>query len=166
MNNYRLPDGNREIAFSGALLAQSSSDDGRAQRWLDLNLYHTDTDRYVLHRVGRSVVYHAAGSTCTRQAQPQKVGDLDQERRDELMPCVRCAPPNIYSEDIDGDVQVLVEQDRSSVTVCERAPGLVESLYGVDDKGTRFLSRVAQRLLEEASKADAGIREAWNVQTV
>jgi len=165
MTNYRLPDGNREIAFSGALLAQSSSDDGRAQRWLDLKLYKTDTNRYVLHRVGRSVVYHAVGSTCTRQAQPRVAAEL-YKPSSELLPCVRCNPPNIYAPDVPVDTEVLLEQDRNSVTVCERAPGLVESLYGVDDKGTRFLSRVAQRLLEEASAVDSAIRDAWAVQTV
>lgn len=187
---FRIRDGDRQVMFTGELLASATSDDGKAQRWTIFELYRTDTNRYVLHKVGRSVVYHAADSACTRQAELITVGDLlerdgeDAERRqdwklrgadvdddliDDLttrLPCVQCRPADIYDEATSVDLTVQAERDRHTVVVSETARGVLEALYGKDGSGTLFLTRVAERLVRAAAQVDPGVRAAWEVQVL
>lgn len=189
MTKYTIADGPRHIEFDGDLLGSATSDDGKAQRWTDFELYRTDTRKYVLHKVGRSVVYHADEASCTRQAERITVSQLltrdDKEferRRDwtlrnaeavlhaidlsvTRLPCLRCRPVDIYAEGTD-QVFIRAERDRHSVVVSDTARGVVEALHGHDGDGTQYLTRVAERLLEAAGRNDADVRAAWEVRTL
>lgn len=189
-SEFRIPDGDREVTFTGELLASATSDDGKAQRWTIFELYRTDAGRYVLHKVGRSVVYHTAESRCTRQAEPITVGQL-LERDDEQaershdwrlrgleavlsymdvsgtrLPCVTCEPPDVYDNATDTQLVVRAERDRHSVVVSESARGVIDSLHGKDGNGTLFLTRVAERLIRAAAPHDQDLRTAWEVQAL
>lgn len=176
ITHYRIADGDRWVEFDGELLASATSDDGKAQRWTVFELYRTNTDRYVLHKVGRSVVYHAANSSCTRQAEQIRAlallhRDMEVESHTsvedaiERLPCRTCTPVDIYEEH-DPELEVLAERDRHSVVVSGTARGIVDSLYGKDANDTLFLTRVAERLIRSASLRDEGLRQAWEVQAL
>lgn len=172
MKRYSLLDNTsgkraRHVEFTGDEVASSDSDDGSAQRWTELTLYHTNTGRYVLSSVGRSVVYHAADATCSRGARPATAVDLLMQHADEdLLPCLTCKPVDVYDELLPGDTMVLMEQDRHTVTVAEKPEGIIETLYRVDAAGVRKVSGLALWLLERAALVDAGIAGAWNLERV
>lgn len=196
---FRLKDGERaSVEFDGVLLASSSSDDGKTWRWTELHLYRVTGDgpitRYVLHKIGRSVVYHRADSRCTRQAKAAKVGELlradDQAVEEavaadptvppdgpervqayltkmaERVPCSYCNPADIYDPDTSDDSTVLVEQDRFTVVVTDSERGVVENLHGKDEHGTLFLTKTARTLLERAVVDNPALREAWEVRVL
>lgn len=162
MTAYTIPNGDRAMAFEGQLLASASSDDGKAQRWTEFELYRTSAGQFVLHKVGRSAVYHAPDSTCTRSATRKEVSEVE---GDDLIPCVRCGVPLIMDLCGPGAV-ILVETDRHSVVVSESARGIVASMYGKDGNGTKFLTNVAERLMQAAARKDTDIRAAWAVETL
>lgn len=159
---YRIKDGARAVEFDGEKLAESTSDDGKAQRWTDLTLYRTNSGLFVIHRVGRSVVYHAQDSRCTRQAQPTLASLLTADP--DYIACRKCNPPDIYSAP--QNVTVLVEQDRHAAIISETARGVVDVLHGKDGNGTLFMTHTARQLIEEASRVNNDIRQAWEVQRV
>ena len=49
-------DGPRELHFTGALLSQSSSFRPSKDRWVEFEIYRTDSGKFVIARVGRTIV--------------------------------------------------------------------------------------------------------------
>lgn len=45
-----------DLVFDGELLADESSDDGERDRWQEVRIYRTTTNRWVVERTGRSRV--------------------------------------------------------------------------------------------------------------
>jgi hypothetical protein len=43
---------------------------------------------------------------------------------------------------------------------------VLEALYKYDDGGARYLTRVAERLLEDASDVDSGIEAVYRIELI
>lgn len=152
-----VKDGARTLQFNGRLLGKSSSWRKGSTRWIEFELYKTESGSYILSRVGVSTVFH--GSACPLV----KRYGLSETSYDNLtqsaIPCEECRPDD--SVDL-----VFPEKHRYWAQVSEEAVAVLDALYKYDDGGARYLTNVAQRLLEEAAKVDANIAEIYRVEVI
>lgn len=159
MQDFQIPDRNgRQVVFTGVLLAKGSSDDGKVMRWSEIELYRTQAGKYVIHTIGQSSVFHQASSICSRDAQPLSLEELSKDRLGQLSSCRRCRPA------LAGDV--LMEQPRHAVIVADEARGVVNQLWSKDEDGTHFMTKLNERVLEQASDSDEQLRDAWLVRSL
>jgi hypothetical protein len=159
MTEYTLPgsDG-RTVQFTGVLLSTASSQRPDALRWTEISIYRTQAGKYVIHKVGRTVVYHRTGQPCTSGSTEIK-GDM----RNALRPCPKCSPV------LNGAVStspLTFEEDRHTVHVTETGDGVVESAHTQDADGTAYLTRPAKQALLSAAARDGAIRNAYYVQRI
>lgn len=155
---YEVRDGARSLKFDGALLAFSTSYRTGAQRWVEFSLYKTSGGQYVLARVGETTLYHAPGCEVARRNGLN--GTPRAALRDDSVPCSECTP------EMDASDQIMQEVPRYWAQVCETADGVVDSLHRYDEGGSRYLTGVAQRLLEEGSIIDEDLNYAYRVETI
>ena len=147
---FRLKDGNRVIKFSGEFLAEATSKEDDSLRWSEFKLYKTQSGKYVLQRVGLSIVYH---TTWCRHG-------LDPVPKETVVsggwvPCSKCRP------DLDTDAVICPEKMRVKVVMTPDAESVVKSLYMKDSDNVFYLTNVAKELLTEASKVDEDIEKAY-----
>lgn len=151
-------DGDRTLQFNGNLLAKSSSKRKDSYRWIEFELYKTESGSYILSRVGVSLIFHGAACHIVGRygLQEKPYSDLEINST----PCEECSPDD--SLDL-----VFPEKYRYWAQVSDMPEAVVEALYKYDTKtGAYYLTTVAQRLLQQASKVDLGISEAYNVQVI
>lgn len=148
MNNYEVRNGNRILRFEGRHLANSSSKKPGSSRWIEFDLYKTQAGSYVLSRVGVSHVYHSIMCPLVSRYGLHEV-DSD-ELSPEATPCEDCAPD-------DFEPLVYPELFRYWTLVSEEPEAILDALYKEDHNGARYLTRVAERLLQEAAAQDAEI---------
>ena len=154
----QVKDGSRIIQFEGDHLAASSSRRGNSQRWIEFNLYRTGSGVYVLAREGVSKIYHAPGCSVIRR---NSLNDAPRsDMNDDMEPCELCKP-----DDTDFPM-VYPERSRYWAQVCETPAAVLDVLYKYDDSGARYLTLVAQRLLEDASNVDSAIADVYLVETI
>lgn len=150
-------DGDRTLQFNGSLLAKSSSERRGSQRWIEFELYRTESGSYVLSRVGVSLIFHGAACRLVSRY------NLDEKPSEELLvrstPCEDCAPDN--SLDF-----VFPEKYRYWAQVSDKPDAVLDALYKYDDNGAKYLTSVAQRLLEEASRLDSKIANIYNYEII
>jgi hypothetical protein len=154
---YEVKDGSRTLQFSGRLLGESSSRRRDSVRWIEFKLYKTENGKYILSRVGVSLVFHA--STCPlvkryglTEAQPHEI-------KESAISCEECSP--------ERDLPILFpEKDRTWAQVSDDAEPVLDALYKYDQNGARYLTHVAQRLLEEASELDDQIDSVYRVEII
>jgi len=115
---YEVKDGARTLQFDGLVLGKSSSWRKGSYRWIEFELYRTESGSYVLSRIGVSLIYHG---------------------------------PESY---------------RYWAQVSEDPKAVLEALYKYDVGGARYLTNVAQRLLEVAAKQDSGIDSIYRVEII
>lgn len=154
---YEVKDGARTLQFNGVKLGSSSSYRPGSVRWIEFALYKTESGSYVLSRVGVSLVYHAANCPLVRRygLTEQGVDTLDPE----AVPCPECRPTmNVPL--------VFPEKYRWWAQVSEDADAVLDALYKYDDSGARYLTKVAQRLLEEASENDPEVDSIYRVELI
>lgn len=151
----RVQDAGDTKQFRGVKLSWVSTESERTPRWTEMALYKmTDgTERYVLHVIGRSVIYHEVGSACNSGVSTNSTnvpGDAE--------PCFKCNPANrggIPIEDV-----VAMEEDRYTVHVCATPERVVAQLRNprMGGRTAGVISGPGQRLLNEAALKDDGIR--------
>lgn len=158
---FQIKNGPSKLAFIGWELANADScTSGHESRWTELNLYRTTSGRYVLQRIGRSDVFH--NERCTPNSKWTRYDYLELAMPDDVEPddeievvfvqCDECRPE--YT-----DQPVWVERDIYQASHFDTAEQLLEALYRPDTKNsTKYLSRVARSLLEQAVQKDAEIR--------
>jgi len=157
---YQVRDGARIVTFEGELLAEVSSERPTSPRWTELKLYKTDTDKYVLSKIGRSLVLHMPGC-------PAIVGRLDRfvdvhpgedpERGSwDMHVCVAI--------DYDQD-ELLLEETRFWAVVADTAQDVVNHLQRKEG-GVTLLPRMSVNLLEQASENDEAIGNAFYIQKI
>jgi hypothetical protein len=61
---------------------------------------------------------------------------------------------------------VFPEKNRYWAQVSDQATAVLDALYKYDDGGARYLTNVAQRLLEEAAKRDKDIAEVYRFEII
>jgi hypothetical protein len=152
-----VKDGSRTLQFNGKLLGKSSSWRRGSNRWIEFELYKTENGSYVLSRVGISVIYHGAACHLVKRYGLQEV-QVD-ELRNDVVPCDDCRPS--FAAEI-----VFPEKNRYWAQVSEDPNAVLEALYKYDNGGARYLTHVAQRLLEDASNLDKGIEAVYKIELI
>lgn len=152
-----VKDGNRILYVDGELLGSSTSYKNGSTRWIEFKLYKTVGGQYVLSRVGVSIIYHGAACELVSNYNLQEISfnDLDSKN----IPCERCLPDN--SLDL-----VFPEKNRYWAQVSEHPSAVLDALYKYDSNGARYLTNVAQRLLEDASKKDKEVAEVYKFEII
>lgn len=154
---HKVKDGDRTLEFEGVLLSKSSSKRRDSQRWIEFELYRTESGFYILSRIGVSVMYHGAACSLVKRygLTESPVSSLPGE----AIACEDCNPDD--SVDL-----VFLEKNRYWAQVSEEASAVLSALYKYDEGGARYLTNVAQRLLEEASKVDPKISKVYKVEII
>jgi hypothetical protein len=152
-----VKDGARTLQFNGRLLGKSSSYRRGSTRWIEFELYRTESGSYILSRVGVSLVYHGAACSLVKRYGLQEVDY--QELAEDALPCEECDP----TEEAE---LVFPEKYRYWAQVSEDAEAVLDALYKFDDGGARYLTNVAQRLLEEASANDSKIDTIYRIELI
>ena len=155
---YEVRDNRRTIKFDGQLLAFSTSFRPGVKRWIEFGLYRTNGGSYVLSRVGETHLYHLSDCAVAQRNGLTKIPRA--ALREGSVGCDICRP-----EDSGADV-VSPEMPRYWAQVSDTAEAVVDSLYKFDESGARYLTSVAERLLEEASVLDPQIESAYRVETI
>ena len=155
---YEVKDGSRTLQFNGRILGNSSSWRKGSTRWIEFELYQTDNGSYILSRVGISLVYH--GASCPLVKRYGLVESPPEKLSEDAIPCEECSP--IGSE----LPYIFPERNRTWAQVSDDAEAVLEALYKYDDGGARYLTKVAQRLLEEASKKDFNVEFVYRVEII
>lgn len=154
---HQVVDGSRVLKFNGSLLAMSSSYKSGSERWIEFKLYKTEKGSYILSRIGRSLLYHAPSCSFVKKYDLLEIESKSLEKN--KIRCAYCNPggsiPTFY-----------IEKDRYWAQVSETPEAVLESLYKYDFGGARYLTNVAVRLLETASKNDLPIRKAYSVEVI
>ena len=149
----------RMLRFEGALLAFATSYRPGAPRWIEFQLFRTDGGNYVLSRVGETRLYHTVECTITQRSSLPQVPRAG--LKDNSIPCDLCHPERLPDEE-----DVFPELSRPWATTAETPEAIVENLYRYDGDGGRYLTAVAQRLLEEAAEHDPELERAYRVETI
>lgn len=139
-----------EIEFEGVRLGSASTERDDSLRWTEIHIYRTEGGNYVIQRLGRSVVYHVSGKSCSRG---REVAGVDLP--DSSEPCDRCAPRVPEDDDFDSDEVFMHEVTLSSADVVEDPAEVHEKLSTFDkERGVKRVSRVASRALQDAAAKD------------
>lgn len=154
---FSVRDGDRTLQFNGTLLAKSTSERRGAYRWIEFELYKTESGSYILSRVGVSLIFH--GAACSLVSKYKLTEGSAEELHKRAIPCEQCNPDD--SLDL-----VFPEKYRYWAQVSDHPDAVLDALYKYDNNGAYYLTSVAQRLLQEAAKVDIGIAEVYNVEII
>jgi hypothetical protein len=158
MTMYEVKDNKRTLKFDGVLLAFSTSFRPGVKRWIEFGLYRTTGGSYVLSRVGETHLFHSVDCAVAERNGLTKIPRI--ALREGSVPCDVCHPER------ETDELVSPEMPRYWAQVSDTADAVVDSLYKYDEAGARYLTGVAERLLEEASAVDPAIEGAYRVETI
>lgn len=154
---FEVKDGARTLQFNGTLLGKSSSWRKGSTRWIEFELYRTESGSYILSRTGVSLVFH--GAAC---ALVKRYGLLESSfdlLEPEAIPCDECEP----SEEVE---LVFPEKYRHWAQISDKPEAVLDALYKYDDNGARYLTDVSKRLLQEVSKVDKEMASIYNIEIV
>lgn len=154
---YEVKDGSRTLQFNGKLLAESSSARRDSTRWIEFKLYKTENGSYILSRIGVSTVFHSA--TCPLVRRYNLIEKTVDELKTTATPCEECRPSTNVP-------MIFPEKDRTWAQVSEDPEAVLEALYKYDQGGARYLTNVAQRLLEQASGIDENIEKVYRIEMI
>jgi hypothetical protein len=152
----RVQGDDQTYEFNGELIATATTHRPDKPRWLDMELWRvTDgTGRYVIGRIGKSLVYHKHDGPCGRGV-PTPAMELNFN----AIPCADCGAPSLnIARSIPGRL-VMREAEHPSASVCQDAHEVLQALR-LPDIG---YSAPAQRLLDTARLRDEKINAAMSV---
>jgi hypothetical protein len=154
---HEVKDGSRTLQFEGTLLGKSSSYKRGSTRWIEFFLYKTESGSYVLSRIGVSLVYHGAACPLVKRYGLQEIsfGLIEKDS----LPCEDCRPSA-------GADLVFPEKHRYWAQVSEEPSAVLDALYKYDQGGAKYLTNVAQRLLETASDKDSAIESIYRIEVI
>jgi hypothetical protein len=150
-------DGARTLQFDGSLLGESSSFKRGSTRWIEFKLYRTESGSYILSRVGVSLVFHGAACPLVKRYGLQEIPASNIS--EQAIQCEECYPTQ------EAEL-VFPEKNRYWAQVSDEPTAVLDALYKYDDGGARYLTNVAQRLLEEASKSDEKIATIYKIEII
>jgi hypothetical protein len=166
----RLPSDDGILEFAGKSIGKVSTEQPGKLRWVEIAIHKVmdGTGRYVLSRVGRSVVYHRDDGPCHRGSRVLAVTVSK-----ELKPCPMCQPSPVNVIQMTPGSTIFVEADYHGAAICASAADLVSRLRLPDplsSSGTAApgsirgaFSEPAQRLLIEARANDNEVNAALSV---
>lgn len=161
---HRVPDQHQTLEFDGRRIGFASTETEDTTRWTEIEVFVTRSGKYVVHRVGVSLTYHAAGAPCAsgslmsveemlRDTAPD---DIDAEH----VPCEKCKPaPASMLPPTDN---VRRETDRHSADAVANPPELIKALSLRRPNGSSYLSAVARDALSDAARHDTAIGTLMN----
>lgn len=155
----QVKDGPRILQFEGRLIGDSTSWRPGSFRWVEFRLYRTQEEgRYVLARVGLSLLYHLPECDVVERNNLKEVprSELTRDSR----ACPECLPDSINLP------IVCPERPRNWAQVCDTPEAVIEALTKYDDAGNRYLTFVAQRLLDNASDHDDELGNVYRIETI
>jgi hypothetical protein len=154
---YEVRDGKRVLQFDGELLSESSSRRPDNDRWVEFQLYRTKSGSYILGRIGQTRLFHALDCPVVERnkLKPSGVEFLT----DEHIACEQCDPDDYADE-------VAIEKPRYFALISEKPEAILEALYKYDPSGARYLTHVAQRLVEDACEYDSHLERAYRVEYI
>lgn len=145
---YAVKDGDRTLEFDGVLLGSSSSRRKDSTRWIEFNIYRTENGTYILSRIGASIVYHSGACNLVDK---YRLTEINTEKVvDGAEACAVCKPT------LEAPM-VFPEKYRYWAQVSDEPQAVLDALYKYDEGGARYLTAVAKRVLQEASKTDSNI---------
>lgn len=155
---FSVKDGDRTLQFNGTLLAKSTSERRGAYRWIEFELYRTESGSYILSRIGVSLIFH--GAACPIVSRYKLTEAPGYELNIRAYPCEECNPEKTLD-------LVFPEKYRHWALVTENPDAVLGALYKYDkETDSYYLTSVAKRLLERASKVDFGISEVYTVEII
>ena len=154
---FSVKDGFRTLQFNGKVLGSSTSRLKGSTRWIEFKLYKTESGSYILSRIGVSLVFHGAACSLVRKYSLTEIEATSIDK--DAIPCDLCNPT------LEADL-LFPEKHRHWAQVSDEAGAVLDALYKYDENGARYLTNVAQRLLEEAAKNDAKIAETYQVEII
>lgn len=154
---YNIKNGPRTIQFEGRLLGESSSWRPGSVRWIEFAIYRTQQGSYVLSRVGVSRVFHVAA--CPLVERYRLDGVPVDELHSDAVSCLECNSNTLAP-------MVFPEKYRHWAQVSEDPEAILDALYKTDEYGARYLTNVAQRVLESAADADPEIDSVYRVEII
>ena len=155
---FQVRDANRILQFEGTQLGHASSARRGALRWVEFTLYRTQAGSYVLGRVGQTLIFH--DPRCMVVARNRLASNPPDALTPGHVPCPECRPV------LDDLAEVCPESARNWATVSDTPEGVLEALYRFDESGVRYLTTVAQRLLDQASEADPMLAAVYQTETI
>lgn len=152
-----VKDGARTLQFNGRLLGKSSSWRKGSNRWIEFELYRTESGSYILSRIGVSLIFHGASCALVKRYGLNEV--QFEEISEDAIACDECSP----TEEAE---LVFPEKHRHWAQVSDEPVAVLDALYKFDDGGARYLTNVAQRLLDESSKNDENIAKVYKFEII
>ena len=154
---FEVKDSARTLQFNGRLLSESSSWRSGSTRWIEFELYKTENGSYILSRIGVSIIFHGAACPLVkRYALTEVTAD---ELTEDALSCEECNASR-------SAVMVFPEKYRYWAQVSEDPNAVLEALYKYDQGGARYLTKVAERLLQDAAEHDKGIESIYKVELI
>jgi hypothetical protein len=167
MQTFEVRNSNQVIRFDGVLLASVTSARPHAPRYTILELYGlpSESPSHVLHRVGRSTVFHTADcaqAIRTHLPYGHEISAAELPVMDNLSPCQFCAPSLVRPRPDAPDFLTVhkFEVPRHFAQVVADAAALVALLTTPDSPLAGWLST---QLLNVASATDRTIAEAFTI---
>jgi hypothetical protein len=154
---FEVRDGSRTLQFNGVLLSESTSWRKGSTRWIEFTLYKTESGSYILSRIGVSLVYHTASCALVKRYGLQEVVSTGLHKNS--VSCEDCGATK------DANI-VFPEKSRYWSQVSDEPVAVLDALYKFDEGGARYLTKVAQRLLEDASDVDSGIESVYRIEII
>lgn len=155
MKEYAIRDGVRTLAFQGILLASSTSKTPGRPRWIEFDLYRTEGGRYMVSRTGYSLFFHFEGCSVVTRNHLAPVDMIELSPQGVL--CADCKSNGVF----DPETGIFPETPRYKSWECRDAFAVISSLKQEDESGVLYLTKVAERLLTDASKLDQDIEDAF-----
>lgn len=155
---YEVKSGVQTLTFEGDILSHSTSYAPGKGRWIEFTVYITQGGKYVVSRVGESLLYHHA--SCPTVMRNNIAPLPSQVISDDMLPCEQCQPEKDYDE------VVFPEVARSAATTCDSADGVVRWMKQKDENGISYLTNVARIALEGAAKKDPLIKSAYYTERI
>ena len=154
---FEVRDGARTLQFNGVKLGASSSWRAGSNRWIEFALHKTESGSFVLSRVGVSNIFHS--STC-ELVDRYGLHEIDTANLPaSFVPCDECRPTRV-------EPLVFPEKYRYWTLVSDDPEAVLDALYKKDQFGTRYLTKVSQRLLEDAAELDPEIDQVYHVEFI
>jgi hypothetical protein len=162
---YEVKDGSKRLLqFEGSHLAFASSYRPGRSRWVEFTLYRTDGGQYVLSRVGMTKIFHLTDCSIATKNNTPVVPAIALPQ--DAVGCPDCRPVRELAHLIEDEGDVCMETPRYWAQVSETPEAVVDAVYKYNDAGARYLTEVAQRLLDDASEVDEAVKRVYLTETV
>lgn len=153
----RIEDRHSVTEFEGTLTAEVSTrvrDGKSSSRWVEIRLYRMD-DGWLLHRIGKSLVYHSEDSECktaTRRPSGDVATRADLPRN--AVSCDRCRPP--WPEDLEDGEKIRYEFARHTIDRCDDPAQVVRRLTSMRQRRSGMRSTMVSEPVAELLAQAAG----------